>query len=87
MREIGLYNDAGNSIKLLTVAEVMGILRVSRRTLYEYNDIGILPHFKFTSRKIMYRQEDVEKFLLNSHQSSYVKRRGMDILAKCRVHL
>ncbi len=87
MKKIDLYDQMGNSIKLLTVAEVMRILRVSRRTLYEYNDIGILPCFKFTARTIMYRQEDVENFLLVSHRSFYVMRRGMELLAKYRVPL
>lgn len=48
--------------RLLTDAELADFLKVSRRTLQEYRNDGILPYIEMKG-KCVYRESDVEKVL------------------------
>ena len=48
--------------RLLTDAEVADFLKVSRRTLQEYRDDGILPYIEMKG-KCVYKESDIEKVL------------------------
>ena len=52
--------------RLLTDAEVADFLKVSRRTLQEYRNDGILPYIEMKG-KCVYRESDVEK-VLKAHE-------------------
>ncbi len=55
--------------RLLTDAEVAGILKVSRRTLQEYRNDGILPYIEMKG-KCVYRESDIEKVLKANERRS-----------------
>jgi len=48
--------------RLLTYAEVADILKVSRRTLQEYHNDGILPYIEMKG-KCVYKDSDIEKVI------------------------
>ena len=52
--------------RLLTDAELADFLKVSRRTLQEYRNDGILPYIEMKG-KCVYRESDVEK-VLKAHE-------------------
>ena len=52
--------------RLLTDAEVADYLKVSRRTLQEYRNDGIMPYIEMKG-KCVYRESDVEK-VLKAHE-------------------
>lgn len=56
------YHPILNGERLLTDAEVADILKVSRRTLQEYRNDGILPYIEMKG-KCVYRESDIEKTL------------------------
>jgi excisionase family DNA binding protein len=47
---------------LLTVKEVLGLLRVSRMTLYKAINSGDLRHVKI-GKRTLFRRRDVERFI------------------------
>ena len=49
-------------IELLTIPEVLKLLRISRMTLYRQMAVGKLPHVKL-GRRVLFRKADVEKFI------------------------
>lgn len=53
--------------RFLTDAELSNRIGISRRTLQDYRDRGILPFYRLDG-KILYEEGDIEKFL----QSIYV---------------
>lgn len=62
------HNACFNGEYFLTDKELSEILKVSRRTLHEYRNQGLLSYIQIDG-KILYRASDIEK-LLNDH---YVK--------------
>jgi len=52
--------------RLLTDAEVADFLKVSRRTLQEYRNNGILPYIEMKG-KCVYKESDIEK-VLKTHE-------------------
>lgn len=57
----------------LTTEEVATILRVSKRTLYNYREYGLLSGYKI-GNSIRYRSDEVVQFVKNSRTlPSYVK--------------
>ena len=56
------YRPLLNGERLLTDVELSDILRVSRRTLQEYRNDGILPYIEMKG-KCVYRESDIEQFL------------------------
>jgi len=51
-----------NGERFLTDSELSDILKVSRRTLQEYRNDGILPYIEMKG-KCLYRESDIEKVL------------------------
>ena len=57
----------------LTTDEVATILRVTKRTLYNYREYGILSGYRIGNR-IRYRTDEVVQFVKNSRTlPSYIK--------------
>lgn len=59
-----------NGERFLTDSELSDILKVSRRTLQEYRNDGILPYIEMKG-KCLYRESDIEHTLMQYY------RRGM----------
>jgi len=78
-RQPSAYGD-----KLLTDKEVAYLLKVSRRTLQDYRNNGILPYTQ-VGGKILYRASDIEKTLMyleaynNQKQSEISNRKSLFI--------
>ena len=64
-RQPGAFND-----ELLTDKEVAYLLKVSRRTLLDYRNNGILPYTQ-VGGKILYRTSDIERILMNGYKEAY----------------
>ena len=56
--------------ELLTDKEVAYLLKVSRRTLLDYRNNGILPYTQ-VGGKILYRTSDIERILMNGYKEAY----------------
>ena len=59
---IGKYHPMLDGERYLTDSEVAKILKVSRRTLQEYRNDGVLPYI-LLGGKVLYRESDLEKVL------------------------
>ena len=57
---IGNYRPLLNGERYLTDREVAQILKVSRRTLQEYRNDGVLPYV-LLGGKVLYRESDLEE--------------------------
>ena len=64
-RQPSAYGD-----ELLTDKEVAYLLKVSRRTLQDYRNNGILPYIRVDG-KILYRASDIEKTLMKGYKEAY----------------
>ena len=64
-RQPSAYSD-----ELLTDKEVAYLLKVSRRTLQDYRNNGILPYTQ-VGGKILYRASDIEKTLMKGYKEAY----------------
>lgn len=60
-----VFND-----ELLTDKEVAHLLKVSRRTLQDYRNNGILPYTQ-VGGKILYRISDIERTLMKGYKEAY----------------
>jgi len=60
-----IFND-----ELLTDKEVAHLLKVSRRTLQDYRNNGILPYTQ-VGGKILYRTSDIERTLMKGYKEAY----------------
>lgn len=60
-----VFND-----ELLTDKEVAYLLKVSRRTLQDYRNNGILPYTQ-VGGKILYRTSDIERTLMKGYKEAY----------------
>ena len=60
-----VFND-----ELLTDKEVAHLLKVSRRTLQDYRNNGILPYTQ-VGGKILYRTSDIERTLMKENKEAY----------------
>ena len=58
----GNYRPLLDGERYLTDSEVAEILKVSRRTLQEYRNDGVLPYILFGG-KVLYRESDLERVL------------------------
>lgn len=67
IREISRTNEELNDIWLST-KETAEFLKVSKKTLKRYRDIGKLPYSK-DGRKVRYRKTDIIKYLKNHYFS------------------
>ena len=69
-RQQSAYGD-----ELLTDKEVAYLLKVSRRTLQDYRNNGILPYTQ-VGGKILYRASDIEKTLMKGYKEAYRYKRS-----------
>jgi excisionase family DNA binding protein len=58
----GNYRPMLDGERYLTDREVSEILKVSRRTLHEYRNDGVLPYI-LLGGKVLYRESDLERVL------------------------
>ncbi|MCM1290704.1 MAG: helix-turn-helix domain-containing protein [Bacteroides sp.] len=56
-----------NNDTFLTDAEVANRLRVTRRTLHEYRDQGLIPYYAIGG-KYIYSERDVSKVLMDNYR-------------------
>ena len=68
-RQPSVYGD-----ELLTDKEVSHLLKVSRRTLQDYRNNGILPYTQ-VGGKILYRVFDIERTLMDGYREAYRSRK------------
>ena len=61
--------------RFLTDREVSARLKVSRRTLQDYRNNGILPYTQ-VGGKILYRASDIEKTLMKGYKEAYRYKRS-----------
>ena len=66
----GNYRPLLDGERYLTDREVSEILKVSRRTLQEYRNEGILPYIPLGG-KILYRESDLEELLEKHYHPAY----------------
>ena len=64
-RQPGAFND-----ELRTDKEVAHILKVSRRTLQDYRNNGILSYIR-VGGKILYRTSDVQRTIMSGFKEAY----------------
>ena len=67
---IGNYRPLLDDERYLTDKEVASILKVSRRTLQEYRNEGLLPYI-LLGGKVLYRESDLEKVLESCYHPAY----------------
>jgi excisionase family DNA binding protein len=61
--------------KWLSSDDVCNLLQVSKRTLQNYRDRGIIP-FSQIGRKIYYKASDIEEYLSNHYIRAYYQKGG-----------
>ena len=66
----GNYRPLLDGERYLTDKEVAQILKVSRRTLQEYRNDGVLPYM-LLGGKVLYRESDLEKVLESCYHPAY----------------
>jgi hypothetical protein len=71
MREVNLSSD----VKWLNSEAVMRKLGISKRTLQNYRDTGILPH-SIVGGKFFYNIRDIEELMANNYVSAMVRQRS-----------
>ena len=49
----------------LTVDEASQYLGISKSTLYSYKSQGLIPHYKLQNRKLYFKVEDLDEFILS----------------------
>ena len=64
------YRPTLGGERFVTDNEVSARLNVSRRTLQDYRNEGRIPYIQLGG-KILYRESDIEKILLDGYRSAY----------------
>ena len=67
---IGNYRPVLDGERYLTDKEVAQILKVSRRTLQEYRNGGLIPYV-LLGGKVLYRESDLERVLESCYHPAY----------------
>ena len=67
---IGCYRPLLDRERYLTDKEVASILKVSRRTLQEYRNDGVLPYI-LLGGIVLYRESDLERVLERCYHPTY----------------
>ena len=71
MKEVlGNYRPLLDGERYLTDREVAQILKVSRRTLQEYHNDGVLPYI-ILGGKVLYRESDLERVLESCYHPAF----------------
>ena len=63
-------NQTVNKHRYMNDAELASFLKVSRRTLQEYRNNGIIPYYQIGG-KILYRESDIEELLEKNRQEAF----------------
>ena len=63
-------NPTLNGHRYMNDAELANYLKVSRRTLQEYRNNGILSYYQIGG-KILYRESDIEELLKKNRQEAF----------------
>ena len=66
----GNYRPLLHGERYLTDKEVAQILKVSRRTLQEYRNDGVIPYI-LLGGKVLYRESDLERVLESCYHPAY----------------
>ena len=61
-----------NGHRYLTDDELSRLLHINRRTLQDYRNVGRIPFIKL-GRKVLYREEDMEKLLQENYRPRFEK--------------
>ena len=56
--------------ELLTDKEVAYLLKVSRRTLQDYRNNGMIAYYQLGG-KILYKESDIEKMVMSGYRNAY----------------
>ena len=64
------YRPLLDGERYLSDVEVSHRLKISRRTLQEYRDNGMIPYFKLGG-KVLYRESDLERVLQGCYHPAY----------------
>jgi len=64
------YSPPFNGERFMTDKDLSGILKVSRRTLLDYRNQGVLSYIQLGG-KILYRESDIEKLLCDSYRKAW----------------
>ena len=64
-RQPSAYGD-----ELLTDKEVAYLLKVSRRTLQDYRNNGMIAYYQLGG-KILYKESDIENLLMSGYRNAY----------------
>ena len=59
-----------NGQRYMTDAELSQYLKLSRRTLQEYRNNGLVPYYQIGG-KILYRESDIEELLERNRQEAF----------------
>ena len=69
-RSVKNYRPMLDGERFLTDKELSAKLQLSRRTLQEYRNNGIIPYI-LLGGKILYRESDIEKILMANYREAY----------------
>ena len=67
---LGSGDIYATNIRYMNDSELANYLKVSRRTLQEYRNNGILPYYQIGG-KILYRESDIEELLEKNRQEAF----------------
>lgn len=54
----------------LSLDEASQYLGISKNTLYDYSQKGVIPHYKPRGRKLYFKASDLENFIINKPTQS-----------------
>ena len=69
-RTVKNYRPMLGGERFLTDKELCAKLQLSRRTLQDYRNNGIIPYIQLGG-KILYRESDIEKILMANYRGAY----------------
>ena len=64
------YRPPLDGERYLTDKEVAELLRVSRRTLQDYRNNGMIAYYQLGG-KILYKESDIEKLVMSGYRNAY----------------
>lgn len=70
IERMGAGKDSPSNEQFLTDKEVSAWLRVSRRTLQDYRNNGMIAYYQLGG-KILYKESDIEKMVMSGYRNAY----------------
>ena len=64
------HNASSSNEQFLTDKEVSAWLKVSRRTLQDYRNNGMVSYYQLGG-KILYKESDIEKMVMSGYRNAY----------------